>query len=408
MANTFNLKIGSTTPSKLMFGDMPQTSEYVYPGGNEVWDAYLGDTLVWHKDKTLDNYLIEYNLGTRTGDIFTITNNTGINKPLYVALDATFYNGYAIDFKYNTEISTIVALYLFETIFRNSTLNYNPDLSYKWYRSNIGDINQTYYINFSDVSNRFPSNNLNLRAMFMNSNIGSISFNTNVPIENMINFCSECYDLTEVDTSSVIFISNCNFGSAFRNCSSLSSFTWDYENQVASLNNMFEDCTSLTTITSGSSNSVFKGTDFTEMFLGCSSLQSIPITIDASGLTSLVSSSGSPTKLTDIFDGCTRLQTFTMKFPEVQGSGGSWVYELDKSSTSGGDSPTVADSVGKVQLGNLSSMTQTTAQNLISNLPMVSSCAIVLPSQITATSTMIQTAGQKGWLLYKGSQVQTL
>lgn len=408
MADTLNLKFGSTTPTKLMFGNMPETDEYVYPGGNEVWDAYYGNTLVWHKDKTVDNYLTEYRLGTLEDNIFTIENNTGIDKPVKIALDFTnFYDSSSnIDFKYNTEVYNISQYYTFETL-RNVLLNYNPDLSYKWYKSNIGDIHtatniEEYPINFSDVSDRFPDSDLNLRAMFMLSNIKAILFNTTVPITNMINFCSECSNLTTIEMTIANFTNVCSFSSAFRNCSSLINFNWNCDHEVRSFNNMFEDCTNLITILG--SDTVFKGTEFTEMFLNCSALRTIVPTIDASDLNSL-SSSYDPTYLTDIFSGCSSLQTFTIKFPQVGSSGGSWLYELDKSSTGGGNSPTT--NMTKVQLGNLSSVTQTTMDNLISQLPTVYQCGLVIPSHITVTTSQIQTAGTNGWTLYKGSQQLT-
>lgn len=71
MADIENTKAGSAAPDAIMQGShVPTTLEdgsVGYDiGSDEVWDTYLGDAQVWHKEKTYENYYVAHKLAYTT------------------------------------------------------------------------------------------------------------------------------------------------------------------------------------------------------------------------------------------------------------------------------------------------------------------------------------------------------
>ena len=135
-----------------------------------------------------------------------------------------------------------------------------------------------------------PANKNTIKILDCIKQIPLIDTSAVTNMDNMFQDCTSLTTISQLDTSKVT-----NMNNMFQNCSALTTIPLLNTSKVVVMNNMFQDCTSLTTIPLLNTSKVVT---MNYMFSGCISLTTIP-QLDTSKVTNMMNMFNSCTSLSN-------------------------------------------------------------------------------------------------------------
>ena len=232
-----------------------------------------------------------------------------LDKPLNVESKATFGRDIEVNGNLIINSATNIKDKSLTSADAGKVLTVNEDGSLSWQQKGAGGGMKAYF----DAGGKFQNSTVT-------SFVGIISFGDTSNVADMIDMFNNCTSLTSVpsfDTSNVVFMN-----AMFYNCKSLTSVPLFDTNSVEDMSSMFSNCSKLTAIPSFDTSNV---TSMNYMFENCRSLTSVPSfdttnVTDMSGMFSSCSSltsvpsfdASNVTDMYDMFLDCSSLETIHM------------------------------------------------------------------------------------------------
>lgn len=420
MANTNSLRIGDNTPTSLMYGSMKEDSTTIYPSTEEVWDAYYGDTLVYHKDKTVENCWVKYKMAQiDSSGCIDIVNNIAPEKTLSLpSLDTNLGNvNYANLLRIQCSLKSIDTYYIPIRAAEQSGSRRFFGYRKTFQNSNIGSVSALCRNSDGEIVTETKqckdiTDNANVQYRFRNSNADKLLLQIGYLTEDVQYFAANCRNLTSLRVEPKIekpFSENCQFLRFAQGCTSLTSFhlTWK-TTYVETYNGAFGGCSSMQVVTCEDPNEYsFWAGDYRFMFRDCKKLQNvIPIIITISKSGDFID----PTYLDSIFMGCSELSMFTLYpgLPTVPTSSNKAYHYYFV--TPGTTIPTPPNmdmyQTQRIRITDSSKLSWSIIENLINYLQETNNyCALHIPDYIGVSPEQISAARSKNWYIYSGDRL---
>ena len=208
-----------------------------------------------------------------------------LDKPLDVESKATFGNNVEVNGNLIVNSAANIKDKSLTSADAGKVLTVNEDGSLSWQQKGAGGGMKAFF----DAGGKCGKSTAT-------SFDGAITFGATSDLTSMDYMFSDCSSLTSVplfDTSNVT-----NMSYMFYRCSSLTSVPLFDTSKVTNMNSMFSDCSSLTSVPLFDTSNV---TNMISMFYYCSSLTSVPL-FDTSNVTNMI----------NMFYGCSKLKTIHM------------------------------------------------------------------------------------------------
>lgn len=384
------------------------TAIAIDPSTKECWDIKLGDDIIYHKDKTVSNAWVDYDLATVTVDTknnikdadytkltdirIKVANNisyNSINLPILADFDAEMKEFHQREIVGDT---FIVKSVLWNIKFSN--LNYWNTIK-QWYKKNTATVLVNLFANSNlsgDITLNISDNYYTGTDTFANTNVQNITLNlgqsTSITSANSFFRNAKSLETVTVNVLTDELWTIKDISGMFEWCNALKSLpinmyfgndnTTDYGDAYPCMPTGYflEGCSLITTVPCNNNNTINPSTA-EQMFNQCAALVTIEPVIDCKVL--------DPRRANNMFTGCSNLTTAKLQHLNH----GDWIFDGVTRDI------TIDETTKNVVHGNLINLDTESIQYLFENLVDLSLHDNAVPIDIETITTSPKSATAK-------------
>lgn len=382
----------------------------VDPTAEEVWDAYMGNTQVWHKNKTVENAWIKYGIAhvaTWNNKDYLIIDGASVPSGNKINLcEVSNLDDYLPGLRYNLTAANDNILEYIQDYYNNHYV----DVTYvQSFGLNTDDARHNGLYSKSNITEctlNLQGESMSCNAVFSKSTVQTINLNVeeNSFISSPQHMFYNCYDLTTINfTGPSCGCNDCS--GMFTSCKNLTTYPsnlvdWSKRQLASGINknsNMCYFCdgaTGMVTIPSfneadreADNNTIITGTYIPQMFNNCPNLVSIGPVLDLKQV-----NPGDSGNIYHTFFNCIKLTDVRIK----NLNHGNWDFTNENTKLTSIDEQSV-----KFLINHLFDLKATGFDELDNSKPKNTSATIKCPSawQSYITSGMTTEANSKGWTI---------